>query len=177
MTTIILLVAYLIPLIGLIASFPMLWYHPIETTKLIGAAWITLFLIVYTINRTLKVNRDYLLSYKEEKIASRHGLFFWAPSTSIYISGGATLWQVFTTIWAIYLVYRGLWMYLPIPAITYFLCIYVRFSCHPIFVATEECRRDKGKSDFQDSQMKLFLLKAIYEKLHGKDERDKISPH
>lgn len=162
--------AFLVFLIGLVVSLPLLWLHPTNTTKILGIAWMVLTLIVWAIQRVTKLNSDYLLSYEEEKFASRYAFFFRVPGISTGISNGSTLWQPFTLVWGTYLGFAGLWQYLPVPIVVFFLCIYLRVNCRPIFFAQEECRRDSGKPDFQESQMKLFRLRAIFQKLHGAND-------
>lgn len=157
-------------LLCLIASLPLLWFFPIFTSVVIGLVWLFLFLIVFAAQRTTKFQVG-LLTIHEAAIAEQHGFYFRVPFAAANISNGASPWQMFTVVWAIYLGYIGLWWYLPIPVAVHFICAYLRTTCHPIFFAQEGVRLYAGTAKGFAFETKLRVLKSIYEKIYADNSR------
>lgn len=158
-------------LLCLIASLPLLWFFPIFTSVVIGIAWLLLFLIVFGTQRTTRFQVG-LLTPDEAEVASQHGFYFRMPFAAANISNGASPWQMFTVVWAIYLGCIGLWWYLPIPIAVHFICAYLRTTCHPIFFAQEGVRLYGGTLQGFTFEAKLQLLTSVYEKFYGNHTRN-----
>lgn len=149
-------------------SLPLLWFYPAGTTVTLGSAWTLMALFVYIVQRVTDFR--YRLSPELAMVANRFGFFFRWPLASIRIGGVAIMWHFFSVVWAIYLGCRGLWVWLPVPILVYYVCGYLMTQCRPLVIATVACRMYAGKPKEREYENLVFDLANIYGQLHARDD-------